>query len=286
MPLPMYSAPSKDEDLPPLNGVHHIIAIAAGKGGVGKSFITAYLALALKQQGYRIGILDSDLYGPSMRKMLPEDRMPAQKNGRLIPALTHGISMLSMAYFQKEQEAAGVRAPIANRFIRHFIEGVDWGELDYLLIDFPPGTGDIQLTLGQQLKIDAALLVTTPQEISVLDVRKSATLFKQLHIPILGIVENMSYYREKSSGEAVALFGKGGGEKLAAELEAPLLARIPLDPELGRAADLGRSPFLRDPAQMSESLQTLLDLSKRCIQEIETLDSNQPQLELIWKSMP
>lgn len=286
MPLPLYSATSKETALSGLNGVQNIIAIAAGKGGVGKSFMTAYLALALKQQGYRIGILDSDLYGPSIRKMLPEDRMPAQKDGKLIPALTHGISMLSMAYFQKEQEAVGVRAPIANRFIRHFIEEVDWGELDYLLIDFPPGTGDIQLTLGQRLKIDAVLLVTTPQDISILDVRKSAALFRQLHIPIAGVIENMSYYREKSTGEEVALFGRGGGEKLAAELGIPLLARIPLDPELGRAADLGRSPFIRDQEHLSESLQALLDLSQRSIQEVSTLKTSTPPLELIWKEMP
>lgn len=289
MPLPMFTNQQAEVKQSPLNGISKVIAVAAGKGGVGKSLITAYIALSLKQQGYRVGILDSDLYGPSMRNILPEDRMPAQKGDRLIPALTHGMPMLSMAYFRKKTEAVGVRAPIANKLIRHFIEEVDWGNLDYLLIDFPPGTGDIQITLGQHLHIDAALLITTPQEISVLDVRKAASLFQQLQIPIAGIVENMSYYREKGTGEKVELFGSGGGERLAIDLQVPILGKIPLDPELGKAADAGRSPFLKDPETFSETLQELLSVARKLVSQTNepSIKAMQPQeLYLEWRTLP
>src|ERR1700733_7400327 len=191
------------------------IAIAAGKGGVGKSTVTVNLALALKQKGYRVGVLDADVYGPSLRRMLPEDKLPQQIGERFIPAQSMGIQVISLAYFRRENEAAAVRAPIANAIVTQFIEQVEWEELDYLLVDFPPGTGDIQLTLGQKASLSGAILVTTPQEVALLDVRKAMHLFHQLHIPILGVLENMSYYYNSAIGEKVYLFGKDGGRRLA-----------------------------------------------------------------------
>jgi ATP-binding protein involved in chromosome partitioning len=221
MPLPLYQDQNQPSGLNPLANVQTIVAIAAGKGGVGKSSVTVNLGLALQAQGYQVGIMDTDIYGPSIRKMMPEDRLPLQKGTLIQPALCRGIKMISMAYFRKEDEAAAVRAPIANSLISHFIKNVQWGPLDFLLMDFPPGTGDVQLTLGQQAHLSGALMVTTPQEVAVLDVRKAISLFQQIKVPIIGIVENMSYYQSSEQMEPVYLFGRGGGERLAKETGTP-----------------------------------------------------------------
>ena len=232
MPLKMYT-PHEGSTA---SSTRSVIAIAAGKGGVGKSTVTVNLGLALKQLGYKVGIMDTDIYGPSVRKMLPEDRMPLQRGSVIIPALCDGIKMISMAYFRKEHEAAVVRAPIANGIISQFIKNVDWGTLDYLLIDFPPGTGDVQLTLSQQANLTGALMVTTPQEVAVMDVRKAMHMFAQVKVPLIGVVENMSYYRHPKDGEIVHLFGQGGGERLARESGIPFLGAIPIDPSYPVAA--------------------------------------------------
>lgn len=238
-----------------------VIAVAAGKGGVGKSTVTVNLALALKQLGFTVGILDSDIYGPSMRKMLPEEKLPVQQGERILPAQCLGIKMISMAYFRKENEAAVIRAPIANSLVTQFIRNVDWGELDYLLIDFPPGTGDVQLTLSQQANLTGALMVTTPQEVALLDVRKAVHMFEQVNIPILGIVENMSFYQEDPHSSPVYLFGKGGGERLARECGAPFLGSIPIDPAISKCGDAGRS--LLDEAEASNAALAFLNLAKK-----------------------
>lgn len=242
--------------------LHHIIGVAAGKGGVGKSSVTVNLALGLKQLGYSVGILDADLYGPSLRHMLPESHLPRQNGETLLPAICLGIPMISMAYFRKTNEAAAVRAPIANGIISQFIKKVIWGDLDYLLIDFPPGTGDIQLTLSQQANLSGAVMVTTPQEIALLDVRKAMHLFNQVNVPIIGIVENMSYYPDPKSGEPLYLFGKGGGERLSQETGVPLLEAIPIDPELCRLTDLGKSIFTEEYHHLP-STKAFLSLAKK-----------------------
>lgn len=229
MPLPMLPSTTEKQ-------IKNVLAIAAGKGGVGKSSVTVNLARALHKQGARVGILDADVYGPSLRKMLPEDRLPKQEGDIILPALCQGIKVISMAYFRKDNEAAAVRAPIANGIINQFLK-VQWGPLDYLLIDFPPGTGDVQLTLCQQAKIDGALLVTTPQEVALLDVRKAMHLFEQVQVPLLGIVENMSYFL--ANGIKNYIFGQGGGKRFASETALPLLGEIPLDPLLSEAGDKG-----------------------------------------------
>lgn len=218
-----------------------IIAIAAGKGGVGKSTTTVQLALKLQKQGYRVGLLDADLYGPSIRHMLPEDTLPGKKEESLIPALSQGIKVMSLAYFRSEKEAAAVRAPIANGIITQFLNQVEWGELDYFLIDFPPGTGDIQLTLAQKAHLTGAILVTTPQEVALLDVRKAASLFNELNIPLVGIIENMSYFSLPGSSEKHYPLGKEGGKRLAKELGTSLIGEIPLDPLQSQAGDEGFS---------------------------------------------
>ncbi|HSX04773.1 MAG TPA: P-loop NTPase [Rhabdochlamydiaceae bacterium] len=226
--------------------IKNIVAIAAGKGGVGKSTVAVNLALAFMQQGYRVGLLDADVYGPSILQMLPKGIWPVQDPGdpeRILPGLTLGLKMISTAHFRNEQEGAIVRAPIANSIITQFLQQVNWGDLDYLIIDFPPGTGDIQLTLMQQATISGAVMVTTPQEVALIDVRKSMQMFQKLQVPLLGVIENMSFFIHPATEEKHFPFGSGGGKKLADEFEIPYLGQIPIDGFLSRCGDLGESIF-------------------------------------------
>jgi ATP-binding protein involved in chromosome partitioning len=290
MPLPLYQ---KDQASPltlnSLASVQAVVAIAAGKGGVGKSSVTVNLALALQAQGYQVGIMDTDIYGPSIRKMLPEDDLPTQKGGLIQPALCRGIKMISMAYFRKEGEATVVRAPIANGLIAHFIKNIQWGTLDFLLVDFPPGTGDVQLTLSQQAHLMGALMVTTPQEVALLDVRKAISLFEQVKVPIIGIIENMSYYQAADQAEPVYLFGRGGGERLAFEAGAPFLGNIPLDPILCSCGDEGQSLLVLDPEAKRPITRAFQQLAKQLVQHVAALKMEREQglgaFELVWKEM-
>jgi len=247
MSLPMYKKQEKPKALP---NVKHVIAVAAGKGGVGKSTVAVNLALSLHYLGYSVGIMDCDIYGPSVRKMLPEDRPPTQEDVKITPALCRGIQMISMAYFRKSGEAAVVRAPIANGIISQFIQNVQWGALDYLILDFPPGTGDIQLTLAQQANLCGAVMVTTPQDVAVMDVCKAVDLFAQVKIPIIGVVENMSFYQQNNESEKVYLFGKAGGKKLAQRMGVPFLGEIPISQEICSSGDAGIPLILRGDASV------------------------------------
>ena len=216
-------------------GPAYIIGILSGKGGVGKSTVTSELALSLTQEGYRVGILDGDVYGPSMRHLLPEETPPKRSQEKMTPALSQGISVMSVAYFPKGKRASIVRAPIASQIISQFIDEVEWGELDFLLVDFPPGTGDVQITLMQKLEISGALIITTPQELSILDVRKSIEMCLEMEVPLLGILENMSYFSDPERKKRHYLFGKGGALSLAKEFEVPLLGEIPIDQGLNHS---------------------------------------------------
>jgi ATP-binding protein involved in chromosome partitioning len=270
----------------------HVIGVVAGKGGVGKSTITVDLALALSEKGYRVGIIDADVYGPSIRKMLPEARLPEQHpewHERLIPAVSiFGIKVISMAFFRKEDEPAIIRAPIANAVIKQFLEQVDWGQLDYLLIDFPPGTGDIQLTLLQQATLSGAIVVTTPQEVATLDVCKAMQMLQQMRVPILGVIENMSYFQTSLGGECFYPFGKEGGKRLAEKFGTPFLCEIPLDPCLCACADQGKSIFKEYP--QSVSAQVFAEASAKIVHQLGFLQKMEgiclKNFELIWQSAP
>jgi ATP-binding protein involved in chromosome partitioning len=229
--------------------VRYVIAVAAGKGGVGKSTVAFNLALFFAGQGAKVGLLDADLYGPSLRKMLPEEVFPSQdpeKKDRIIPAESRGIKMMSMAYFLNEGDPAPVRAPIANGMIKKFIHFVAWKDLDYLIIDFPPGTGDIQLTLIQEGAMSGAVIVTTPQEIALLDVAKAVAMFRQMQVPLIGVLENMSYY-PLEEGVRLYPFGQGGGERFAKENGIYFLGSVPIDPQVSLACDQGASIFDKQP---------------------------------------
>lgn len=292
MPLPLYQdQKNKNSSLPlnPLASVQAVIAIAAGKGGVGKSTMTVNLALTLQAQGYQVGIMDTDIYGPSIRKMLPEDRLPTQKGPLIQPALCRGIKMISIAYFRKEGEATAVRAPIANGLITHFIKNIQWGDLDFLLVDFPPGTGDVQLTLSQQAHLMGAVMVTTPQEVALLDVRKAMSLFEQVKVPIIGVVENMSYYQADSQSMPIYLFGRGGGERLASETGNPFLGHIPLDPIVCSCGDRGDSLLTLDPQVQRPVTRAFQQVAKRLVEQVNGLKVEREQglssFELVWKEM-
>lgn len=283
MPLKILQQPST-----PTRQQKNIIAVAAGKGGVGKSTVTVQLALALKYLGARVGIMDSDIYGPSIRNMLPEERPPQQIGENFVPALCKGIKMMSMAYFRGKSQAAAIRAPIANGIINQFIKNVEWGDLDFLLIDFPPGTGDVQLTLAQQAHLTGAVMVTTPQEVALLDVRKAIHLFEQVRVPILGVVENMSYYYHPATDEKLYLLGNGGGEKLARETGVPFLGEIPIDPQISHCGDHGES--LKGTGSIGEAafnllaeslLQNLKSPTEDTIQRMNLMDPSTLRIEWV-----
>jgi ATP-binding protein involved in chromosome partitioning len=218
--------------------VKNTIAVSSGKGGVGKSTVAVNTALALHQAGCAVGLLDADVYGPDIPLMMGARGQPGMFRNRIIPVASHGLRLISLGFFVKEGEAAILRGPMLSATIKQFLFDVEWGQLDYLVIDLPPGTGDAQLTLSQVIPLTGALMVTTPQALSLLDVRKGIAMFKQLNVPILGVVENLSYY-VCPHGERINLFGEGGGRRIAEEYRVPLLGQIPLDPETRRGGDEG-----------------------------------------------
>ncbi len=215
------------------------IAVASGKGGVGKSTVAAYLARSLTKRGKKVGVLDADIYGPSIRHMLPEDVMPIMEENRLVPAKSQEISLMSPSFFQGAEQGFFVRAPVIHKWIQYFCKETDFSDRDLVLYDLPPGTGDIQMTLCQMVPLSGVILVTTPQELVQLDVRKAYHLFLEMKVPIFGIVENMSYLSE--AGQKIFPFGEGGGRKLSDQLGIPFLGQIPLEREVSLASDEGRS---------------------------------------------
>lgn len=245
VPLPKKEAsiakPPRREKQPPkpLPGVKKIIAIASGKGGVGKSTVTINLAAALARQGHKVGIVDADIYGPSVPKMLGLEGKPdLDEQQHMIPKEAHGLKSISMGYLVDADKAAVWRGPMATKALYQLFYSVAWGELDYLLVDMPPGTGDVQLSLAEHVPVDGAILVTTPQEVAIADVIKAADMFKKVNIPLLGVVENMAYF-EAPDGERYFIFGEGGGKRFAEAEDIPLLGQIPLNPKLREAADAG-----------------------------------------------
>lgn len=273
-----------------LDGVKHIIGVAAGKGGVGKSTLCVNLAFALERLGERVGILDADLYGPSLQKMVPEDLSPTQfeeSPDRIVPAFLGGIKMISMAHFESAPDRFFVRAPIANRVIFQFIHKIEWGELDYLLIDFPPGTGDIHLTLIQESLLSAAVLISTPQDVALLDVKKTAAMFEKMHVPLLGIIENMSYFSPENGEEKYYPFGKGGEEKFSRELSIPFLGEIALDPLISQCSDRGLCLFDRYPkSRVALDLTAIAKGIQNTMKSLEeTINRSIGHFELVFQEM-
>tara|TARA_R110002096_G_scaffold44526_12_gene120420 strand:- start:48017 stop:49111 length:1095 start_codon:yes stop_codon:yes gene_type:complete len=226
---------------PLLPGVKNIIAVAAGKGGVGKSTVATNLALALKAFGAKVGILDADVFGPSLPTMLGEPEVPpgAETGEKIRPAIHHGIKVISVGFFTDAKEAVVWRGPMVHKLLQQFLGDVVWGDLDYLICDLPPGTGDVQLSLSQLIPITGAVMVTTPQEVSLIDVVKGISMFKKVEIPLLGVVENMSYYQCSKCGNRDEVFSHGGGKRLADEIGVPFLGELPLDARIRFGGDTG-----------------------------------------------
>lgn len=221
-------------------GIKNIIAIASGKGGVGKSTTTVNVALALQSLGNRVGILDADIYGPNQPHMLGAIEKPALKDEQtFLPVLRYGLQTMSMGYLVESEEPMIWRGPMVVKALQQMLYYTAWDNLDYLLIDMPPGTGDVQLTLSQKTPLNGAIIVTTPQAVALLDARKGLEMFRKVNVPILGVIENMSVYHCTHCGQDAALFGHGGAEKLAQEYTVPLLGKIPLVMEIREQADIG-----------------------------------------------
>ena len=227
--------------------VKHTIAVSSGKGGVGKSTVAVNLAVALRGTGASVGIIDADVYGPDVPLMLGSRGRPGMFDNRIIPVEAHGLKMMSIGLLVNEREPLVWRGPMIHSFIQQMLRDVMWGPLDYLVFDMPPGTGDAQLSLSQVIPLGGVVMVTTPQDVALLDVRKAVGMFQRLNVPILGIVENMSHFVCPHCGVATTIFGDTGGQRVADEYSVPLLARIPLDPETRVAGDEGMPITLRRP---------------------------------------
>jgi ATP-binding protein involved in chromosome partitioning len=232
------ASPSQPQQLVP--GVKNIIAVASGKGGVGKSTVSVNLAVALARDGASVGLLDADITGPNIPMMMGVEGMPkAGTDNRIIPLERHGVKVISIAFFVPEGQPIVWRGPLVGGAIQQFLRDVDWGDLDYLVIDLPPGTSDAQLTLAQSVPISGSVLVTTPQDVSISDVSKALAMFERMSVPVIGVVENMSAFICPHCGEATEIFGRGGGERFAREHGLELLAQVPLDITVRQGGDAG-----------------------------------------------
>jgi ATP-binding protein involved in chromosome partitioning len=236
---------SMDELLP---GVKNIVAVASGKGGVGKTTISVNLALALAKAGAKVGLLDADIYGPSVPLMLGLRASPEVVNNKIQPPEVEGIKVISMGFFYEQSQQAGIyRGPIVSGIVKQFLTDVNWGELDYLIIDLPPGTGDAPLTIAQTIPITGILIVTTPQDIAMNVAIKAIGMFNKLNVPIIGVVENMSYLQCPHCDNQIYLFGQGGGKKISDDFKIPFIGEIPLHPRIREGSDLGKPSVVTDP---------------------------------------
>lgn len=229
-----------EQPKPPIQGVKNLIAVGSGKGGVGKTTVAVNLAISLAQLGRATGLLDADVYGPNVPLMMGIRDQPYAIGDRIHPLEQHGVRLMSMGFLNPGDKPLVWRGPMLNSVIQQFLRGVEWGDLEYLVIDLPPGTGDVQLSLIQTAPVTGAIVVTTPSEVSLEDARKAVLMFRQVRVPILGIVENMSYMIAPQSKERIDVFGQGGGKRTAETMSVPFLGELPLEPRIRIGGDSGR----------------------------------------------
>lgn len=253
-------------------GVKNVIAVSSGKGGVGKSTIAVNLACALQRAGARVGILDADVYGPNVPLMLGLSGQPTVVDKRIVPFERHGLQVMSMALLVAEDQPVIWRGPMLHSAVRQFLFDVAWHDLDYLVVDLPPGTGDAQLSLSQQAHLMGAVIVTTPQDVSVLDVRKAIRMFQTVNVPILGVVENMAWFTPPGTQQRFHLFGQGGGEKIEREFGVPLLGQVPIEMAVREGGDRGRPIVLEAPE--SASARAMTAIAGKVAQRISILNAD------------
>lgn len=258
-----------DEQAPLIPGVKHVIAISSGKGGVGKTTVSANLSVAISQTGAKVGLMDADIYGPNVPMMMGVPQPPEKENEKIKPAEAYGVKIMSMGFFVPEETAVVWRGPMVHTAIQQFFRDVLWGELDYLLVDLPPGTGDAQLTLSQLVPLTGAVTVTTPQEVALHDVRKGMMMFKKVNVSLLGLVENMSYFVCGHCNERTDIFSFAGGERAAETLGVPFLGRIPIDPAIRAGGDAGTPIVVGDPA--SPQTKAFRDVASALIDRVSEL---------------
>ncbi|MCC6503403.1 MAG: iron-sulfur cluster carrier protein ApbC [Deltaproteobacteria bacterium] len=252
-------------------GVKNTIAVASGKGGVGKSTVAVNLAMALAQTGAKVGILDTDLYGPSLPLMMGiHEPLQATPEEKLIPLEKFGMKLVSVGFMLDEETPLIWRGPLVMQLVKQFLVGVEWGELDYLVIDLPPGTGDVQLTLVQTIPLTGAVIVTTPQDVALIDARRAIKMFNEVKVPILGIVENMSYFVCPHCNGTSEIFSHGGGQKTSDRYNVPLLGKIPLDIEIREGGDSGMPIVHADPA--SAHSKAFIEIAQTVAAKISVLD--------------
>ena len=252
-------------------GVKNVIAVSSGKGGVGKSTVAVNLACALQASGARVGILDADVYGPNVPLMLGVKGQPEVKDKKIQPFVQYGLQIMSMALLVAEDQPVIWRGPMLHSAVRQFLFDVAWTDLDYLVVDLPPGTGDAQLSLSQQAHLMGAVIVTTPQDVSVLDVKKAIRMFQSVNVPMLGIVENMAWFTPPGSTEKYHIFGEGGGARIEREFGLPLLGQIPIEIAVREGGDKGRPVVLAHPE--SETAKALLAVAGKVAQRVSILNA-------------
>lgn len=252
-----------------LTGVRNIVAVASGKGGVGKSTVAANLACALAKEGARVGLLDADIYGPSAPIMFGITEQPEIQDQKLLPIERHGVRVMSLGLIANDQSPVIWRGPLVARMIQQFLSDVAWGELEYLVVDLPPGTGDAQLTLAQSCPLSGAVIVTTPQDVALEDVVRAVRMFGQVKVPVLGVIENMSYFEAPDTGTRYAIFGEGGGKRVAEQFDLPLLATLPIVPAVCESGDRGTPAVIalgEDPAA-----KAYVDMARAVASRLSTL---------------
>ena len=261
-----HRAQAEEEILP---GVKNIVAIASGKGGVGKSTVCVSLSVALARTGARVGLLDTDIYGPSIPIMMGVKEQTEIKEQRLIPIVKYGVKLMSLGFLISEETPLIWRGPMVMKAVEQLLTDVEWGELDYLLVDLPPGTGDVQLTLAQKVPMTGAVIVTTPQDVALLDVVRGISMFRKLNVPILGIVENMSFFLCPQCGERSDIFSHGGGEAASRKLDVPFLGEVPIDLKIRTGGDIGK-PILIEAPESNQS-KVFIEIAEQLAARISVL---------------
>ncbi len=266
-----------------LPNVKNIIAVSSGKGGVGKSTVAVNLAVGLSKLGAKVGIMDADVYGPNVPLMLGvADKQPQIANNQIIPIEAHGVKIISMALLAPADKPMVLRGPMLHGIVRQFLSDVNWGELDYLIVDMPPGTGDVQLSLAQLVPVQGAVLVTTPQNVSIADVRRALKMFEQVSVPLLGIVENMSYFIPPDMPEKrYNIFGEGGGKSLADEYKVPFLGEVPLGMEVREAGDKGTPVVISEPS--SPQAIAFMKVAEEVARQV-SIEAMKPELKIFTRA--